>query len=85
MVTRTRLIVTLYVNCLSCYVTYWPEDDQNLAETCSLYKPINSCVDGNFMFVYAAINTKVYLSWRAWGGVVVKALRYQSKGPGIDP
>jgi len=34
-VTRTRPSTTSYVNCLSCYATYWPEDDQNIAETCS--------------------------------------------------
>jgi hypothetical protein len=27
----------------------------------------------------------LYTTFGAWGGVVVKALRYQSEGPGIDP
>jgi hypothetical protein len=27
---------------------------------------------------------KIWLSWVAWGGVMVKALRYYSDGPGID-
>jgi len=44
MVTLTRPSTTSYVNCLSCYVTYKPEDDQNIAETCS---HIMSVIEGD--------------------------------------
>ena len=32
MVARTRLSVTLYVNCLSCYVTVWQSDEGSILE-----------------------------------------------------
>ena len=34
--------------------------------------------------VYCILYTYIYI-YISWGGLVVKALRYQSEGPGIDP
>jgi hypothetical protein len=73
MVAGTRLNVTLYVDCLSCKLQFRPDHGFHfMVETRSLiiyeYK---LCLTG--LSIYCAL----YLSLiGAWGGVVVKALRY---------
>jgi hypothetical protein len=50
-----------------------------LAEVCS------HTSEGKYFSSLAFLYKRVYLIRGAWGGVVVKALRYLSDVPGIDP
>ena len=73
-----------------------PDDQHDVLETCRL-KNINKYIEmncasrwsftENHYMMHDQQNIKfwvtTYLSW-AWGGVVVKALRYKSEAPGID-
>ena len=38
-----------------------------------------------YMYMCVCVCVYIYIYMGAWGGVVVKALRYKSEGPGIDP
>ena len=86
--TRSTLFQLIFPHWVTWWGLKWSRFDQIITEchdlphtTTDIYFKSNDQSSLN-LFLLGKSMTEI---WHAWGGVVVKALRYYSEGSGIDP